>query len=132
MLLLDTQALVWHWTANTRLGNRARQAIDQALQESELAVSSITFWEAAMLREKGRLRFPENIEYWRQELLDSGLVEIPIDGVIAARAGALAGLPGDPADRIIVATALAGHQLMTSDRRILRWNGNLSTLDARQ
>ena len=85
-----------------------------------------------MLREKGRLRFPENIEYWRQELLDSGLVEIPIDGVIAARAGALAGLPGDPADRIIVATALAGHQLMTSDRRILRWNGNLSTLDARQ
>lgn len=85
-----------------------------------------------MLREKGRLRFPENIEYWRQELLDSGLVEIPIDGVIAARAGALAGLPGDPADRIIVATTFLGHQLMTSDERILRWEGNLRRLDARE
>ena len=37
----------------------------------------------------------------------------------------------DPADRIIVATALGGHRLVTADERILAWSGNLDRLDAR-
>jgi PIN domain nuclease of toxin-antitoxin system len=36
----------------------------------------------------------------------------------------------DPADRLIVATALAGHRLMTADQRILSWPGRLCRLDA--
>jgi PIN domain nuclease of toxin-antitoxin system len=36
----------------------------------------------------------------------------------------------DPADRLIVATALAGHRLMTADQRILGWPGRMSRLDA--
>ena len=39
---------------------------------------------------------------------------------------------GDPADRIIVATALQGHTLVTGDRTILAWDGNLARLDARE
>ncbi len=39
---------------------------------------------------------------------------------------------GDPADRLIVATALGGHQLLTADQRILNWPGPLSRLDARE
>ena len=37
----------------------------------------------------------------------------------------------DPADRIIVATALEGHRLLTADDLILRWSGGLDRLDAR-
>ena len=84
-----------------------------------------------MLLDKGRLAFPEDLTGWRLELLAQGLIEIPVDGEIAARAGTLAGLPGDPADRIIVSTALAGHQLVTSDTKILRWDSNLPRMDAR-
>ena len=84
-----------------------------------------------MLHGKGRLASLENIAQWRLGLLAQGLVEIPVDGEIAAQGGALAGLPGDPADRIIVATALTGHQLMTADESILRWSGNLRRIDAR-
>ena len=39
---------------------------------------------------------------------------------------------GDPADRIIVATAMEGHRLVTADERILRWDGDLDRLDARE
>jgi PIN domain nuclease of toxin-antitoxin system len=38
----------------------------------------------------------------------------------------------DPADRIIVATALEGHRLVTADQRMLDWPGNLNRLDARE
>ena len=85
-----------------------------------------------MLRSKGRLDFPENVGLWRRELLGQGLVEIPVDGEIGVRAYELAGFHGDPADRIIVATALQGHRLVTADERILGWPGSLNRLDARE
>ena len=68
---------------------------------------------------------------WRRDLLNLGLIEIPVDGGIATRAGLLTDMHGDPADRIIVATTLEGHQLVTADGKILQWPGPLSKLDAR-
>ncbi len=92
----------------------------------------MTFWELAMLQSKGRLGVRLEIGAWRQRLLAGGLIEIPLDGEIGIRAGLLPDLHGDPADRIIVATALAGHTLVTSDRQILDWSGQLDRIDARR
>ena len=75
---------------------------------------------------------PRYLPLWRDELLQEGFIEIPVNGGIGIRANQLAGLPGDPADRIIVATALEGHRLITADDRILSWPGQLDTLDARR
>ena len=85
-----------------------------------------------MLHEKGRMILLRDIGSWRRELLGQGLIEIPVDGDIGIRANALPDFHADPADRIIVATALGGHQLVTADERILSWGGNLDRLDARQ
>ena len=73
-----------------------------------------------------------DLDTWRLDLLEQGLVEIPISGRVAARAGLLPYIHGDPADRLIVATALEGHDLVTADRQILDWPGELSRLDARE
>ncbi len=91
----------------------------------------MTFWEVALLHGKGRLAFPGDIASWRAGLLEAGLVEIPVNGEIGIRAIQLGGLNGDPADRIIVATALIGdHRLVTADQRILQWPGPLNRLPA--
>ena len=132
MILLDTHVLVWLWTGDSHLGKSARRMMDVALRDQELAVSAMTFWEVAMLRNKGRLNFTEDVGLWRRELLGQGLVEIPVDGEIGIRANALPGFHADPADRIIVGTALEGHRLLTADAGILRWSGNLNRLDARE
>ncbi len=132
MILVDTHALIWLWTGEVRLGQAARRIIDGALSGQELAVSAMTFWEVAMLLTKGRLDFPEDVGLWRRELLGQGIVEIPVDGEIGIRANALAGFHADPADRIIVATALGGHTLVTGDEAILGWQGSLNRLDARE
>ena len=85
-----------------------------------------------MLVAKGRERFPEDVSNWRRDLLGQGLIEIPVDGDIGIRANALADFHADPADRIIVATALNGHRLVTADERILSWPGSIDRLDARE
>ena len=130
MIVLDTHVLIWHEQGDRRLGARARQAFESALQAGDAAVSAISFWEVGMQIRKGRLRLRLDPDAWRRDLQDQGLIEAPVDGGIATRAGLIADLHGDPADRIIVATALEGHQLVTADHQILDWPGPLNRLPA--
>ena len=132
MILLDTHVLLWLRLADARLGPKARFEIDQAWQSSEVAVSAISFWEVALLKEKGRIRFPENVGHWCREQLEQGVAEVAVNGEIAIRAVGLADFHADPADRLIVATALEGHRLLTADDRILDWAGPLNRVRADQ
>jgi len=132
VILFDTQTLYWWRINQARLGPAAFNLLSAAWQADDAAVSAISFWEIRMLQEKGRLSLPTDADSWRQELLADGLVEIPLTGDIGIRAAALANFHGDPADRMIVATALAGHRLVTSDRQILAWDGPLDRINARR
>ena len=130
-MLLDTHALVWLDEGNTRLGKTALSTIDQHLQANSLYVSSISFWEVAMLIEKNRLEISMSVDLWRKSLLDNGLQEIPLTGNVAIQSALLNDFHGDPADRMIVATAMqATAKLCTADRKILAWGGKLKRLDA--
>ena len=120
MLVLDTHALVWLDEGNPRLGKKALQTMDRALASGQLSVASISFWEIAMLVRKKRLDIRMELDVWRVELLQNGLQEIPLQGSTAIRAGQLQAFHGDPADRMIVATALENSAtLMTADKKIL-------------
>ena len=132
MILLDTHVLLWSRFGTARIGAKCRRSIGKALEEGELAVSAFSFWEVAMLRSKGRIELLRDIGSWRIDLLESGLIEIPVDGEIGIRAYSLADFHPDPADRIIVATAMDGHLLLTADDRILEWRGDLNRQDARE
>ena len=132
MIILDTHVLIWLLLNDDRIGEQTRGVIRNAWAESDVAVSAITFWEVAMLHEKERLSLLADIESWRAGLLDSGLIEIAVDGRVGIRAAELEDFHADPADRVIVATTLEGHRLVTADRRILGWSGNLDRLDARE
>ena len=83
-----------------------------------------------MLVHKGRIRLADDVHTWRREHLEQGVVETPVDGETGIRAVGLTDFHADPADRLIVATALTGHRLVTSDRRILEWPERLNRLDA--
>ncbi len=131
MLLIDTHVLVWLDEANEKLGQEAKNIIDDALLAGKLGVASISFWEIAMLVKKGRIAIGMELDIWRNELLHKGLHEIPIHGGIAIRAGQLVDMHGDPADRMIIATALEETAtLVTADSKILAWQGLPYKVDA--
>ena len=127
MLVLDTQTLLWWWFDVRRLGARATSMIEDHLDRGQIAVSSFSFWEISMLQLKERIDFVADIRAWRDGLVDRGVRILDVTAEIAIRANELADFHADPADRIIVATALDDHQLMTSDARFLAgmvsWSG---------
>lgn len=132
-LLLDTHTLVWLVEGDERLGPVGRELAEVALQTDTLLVSAISFWELAMLSKRRRLILAYPPDPWRRTALRQGVVEVPVTGDIGVIAAELDGLPGDPADRIITATALVrGCSLLTADERILEWSGSLTRHDARR
>ena len=132
MILPDTHVLIWFLESNPRLGLTAQNRIREAAASGQAAFSAISVWEVALLLSKGRLTLNVSAVQWRQSLLDAGFIEIPVDGAIAARSVALPDFHDDPADRIIIATAQEGHQLITEDRDILNWPGQLNRFPARR
>ena len=132
MILLDTHAAIW-LTIEKGLGRQSQRIADKALAVDELAISTFSFWELAMLASKGRLRALESAGKLRAELLALGLRELPVTGDIAILVAEFEGLHGDPADRIIAATAIAHDAtLMTADDKLLRWRHRLKRQDAEQ
>lgn len=133
MILLDTNALIWMAEHNPRLGPTAAKAVERSFRDDRLAISAVSFWEVALLSTKNRLELGEPVAAFRRRTLAQGVREIPLDGEIAIASVQLSGLPGDPADRFIAATAMSlDATLLTADDRLLDWRGDLKTHDARR
>lgn len=132
MIILDTHALLWMDRNDASLGSQSRRLIEDAWRKDTVAVSAISFWEAAMLAQRGRIVLPVAVETWRADLLQAGIHEISINGRIALLATSFHDLHRDPADRFIAATAMHhGAILITADSKILGWQAGLSSQDAR-
>jgi len=130
VILLDTHCAIW-FTTDSGLGKRSQAIADEALAADQLAISVISFWEISMLVAKRRLRSVDSASNLREVVLNSGINEIPLTGDIAILAGNLESLHGDPADRFIVATAIAHEAtLMTADARLLEWRHKLRRQNA--
>ena len=131
MIVLDTHVLLWMDRDDAALGQQARELISQAWARGKVAVSAISFWECAMLAQRGRITLPMEAEIWRADLLQAGVSELPLDGRIAQLATRLDGMHRDPADRFIAATAIQNDAiLLTADQNILAWQGALKAESA--
>jgi PIN domain nuclease of toxin-antitoxin system len=113
-VLLDTHAIHW-WSAEPE---RLSRAAVRAIEGSDgLAVSAITWYELAWMARHERIEVSIPVRTWLGELAR----DVRIAGISPAIADAAASLPatftGDPADRIIYATAIEhGWRLVTKDR----------------
>lgn len=115
-VLLDTHVVHW-WSAEPeRLSRAAAEAISTA---DALGVADITWYELAWLASHGRIVLAVPLPAWLDGLA-SHLRTLAVTPAIAALAATLADpFPGDPADRLIFATAAQhGWPLVTKDRRL--------------
>ena len=120
MILLDTHAWIWWASDSPKLTKKALKIINDA---DKIMVSSISCWETAMLVSKGRLSFDRDVEVWIDLALKLPNVHLaPLTPSIAVRSCRLDNIEGDPADRIIVATAMQyGCKLVSKDERIKKF-----------
>jgi len=57
MVVLDTCAWLWMWSAPKKLSRAAREAIERDRKHDGLVVSIMSAWEIAKLVQKGKLVF---------------------------------------------------------------------------
>jgi PIN domain nuclease of toxin-antitoxin system len=130
MILLDTHAWIWWLSAPNELSPKALAAVERGVQESEVYVSSISVWEAALLVERGRLVLSMPFNDWLSRCESLPFLHfVPVDNRIAVRAVHLPGdFHKDPADRIITATAMEKNLLLVTLDRKLRGYPHVRTV----
>ncbi len=127
MLLLDTHAWIWLASEPAKLGRAVRKRLASSTPR---AVAAISCWEIATLVDRKRIELDRGSAQWMDDTMQELRLELlPLTPAIAARAFQLGdAFHGDPADRLIVATALVhGATLATKDRLIGK-SGTVPTL----
>jgi PIN domain nuclease of toxin-antitoxin system len=115
-----------------RLGRAARRACNAALAADQLEIPTLVYYELSEVLKRRRVPGASSVREWRDHILSLGIREVDLTAQIAIRASDLENLPGDPFDRLIVATALIQEAvLLTADQPILSWPGPIKRQDAR-
>lgn len=122
LTICDTHILLF-WADNpSRLSAPASAAIDLGIQSSTLACSDISLWEIAMLYTRGRINSRAGVSpaaYMRDILTGMAMAVLPITAEIAELSQSAVFSHGDPADRLIAATAFAHRiALITADEKL--------------
>ena len=121
-VLVDTHVLLWWIEDRGRLSPAQAEVVEAAGEGTPILVSDISLWEIAMLVHKGRIRLALPLRAWLERAVAPPLVQrVGISPAVAAEVAALPeSFHGDPADRILVATArVFGCTLVTADERIV-------------
>lgn len=119
--LLDTHAWI-----QRALGEPLPSVVERTLTENSdgLAIADVSLWEAAKLVELGRLELAVSLAEFFRLAVTSDLTVLPISPAVAERVATLEadGFHRDPADQLIVATALVHRlRLVSDDSRIRQW-----------
>lgn len=125
MIVLDTHAWIWFVSNPDILSKRAEKAVNAAVKDKSILISSISAWEVALLVTKKRLKLTLDITDWLAKSESLPFIQfVPVTNSIAVKSVNLPlPLHSDPADRIIIATALSvGAPLVTKDEKLLSYS----------
>jgi PIN domain nuclease of toxin-antitoxin system len=123
-ILLDTHAWIWLFNGSTELSQDVVEQIDLAGNRGKVFVSAISVWELSMLVAKNRVSLSQPIDQWvKKSFSQPGVNLASMLPEIAIESSFLPGeFHGDPADRIIVATARINNLiLLTRDQKIISY-----------
>ena len=117
-VLLDTATWINAVKEPETLSARALNILRN--ESNSFFLSDISLLEASMLSRKGRVDFGTTFAEWLEKALAASLQVLPISARVASAENRLPLVfHGDPADRIIAATAIAHDlTLLTPDHRI--------------
>ena len=119
MIVIDTHVWVWWQADPKRLSKKAARALKNA---KSIGVPAICLWEFSMLVQRDRIRLDRSALEWLNDALDvPGVRIVDLTPSVAVQSTRLPStFHNDPADRLIVATALnEGAPLISADQKFV-------------
>lgn len=123
-LLLDTHVWIWLAEGNPIISPTTRKAIDRAQKRDHLLIAPISVWEISMLVQRKRIALEMDLSDWLKQWVESpGILIAEFSLQVALLSNRLPGtIHGDPADRILIASAYENNAvLVTADEKILEF-----------
>ena len=124
MIVLDTHVWIWWVSEPDRLSPAAHTTLSDARQ---IGICPISIWEISTKAAKGKLSLDRDLEVWVHQALarpSTALLELSPEVAILAGQLGEQGFHGDPADRLITASAMCrGVELVTKDQAIRAFTG---------
>jgi PIN domain nuclease of toxin-antitoxin system len=124
VIVLDTHVLLWWALDPERLSVRATELVSR-MERSGGFASSISIWELGVKIRRKKLELGITIDEFARRVQLTGVVELmPVETTTWLRSIALEWDHRDPADRVIVATALlANVPVLTKNEAIHAFDG---------
>jgi PIN domain nuclease of toxin-antitoxin system len=132
---------LWWLTGSPDLNESDRRALDRAAEAQQLFLSAISLWEAQTLHAKRRIELPISFSDWLRRATAPGVITVlPLDVEVVICLGRMPrDFHGEPADRLIVATART-HLLplatrdehLRKSRAVRFWRGSRETMRKRR
>lgn len=124
MIFLDTCALLW-WSLDPNALSQPAKAICAEMEERGGYASSISIWEIGTKVKRGKLDLGISVSEFARRIEQSGVVElVSVDLTTWLKSLSLDWEHRDPADRVIVATALLlGLPILTKDALMRTFRG---------
>lgn len=114
-LLLDTHTLLWWRMDDERLPRTLDSVITD--RQNEILVSIVSFWEMAIKRSLGKLKFEGSLDRFAATLIrENGFTQLPLEVPHLSRLEHLPHHHRDPFDRLLIAQTLeTGARAVTDD-----------------
>ena len=135
MIVIDTHALIWLIEGDRKLGALAAERINAARSASSVLIPAVVPWEIGLLTVRGKIELTFDPLRWIElTLMLPGFSLAPLTPEIAIGSASLEWSHRDPADRMMVSTAIVHDaMLLTADEKILAYAaaGHVKVIDAR-
>lgn len=125
-VLLDTHVWIWLMLGSNELSKDFIKSIKTAQENENILISPISIWEIGMLEAKNKIRLDRDCQDWIDHALNhEGIKLVALTPRIAIQSSRLPGdlpgdLHGDPADRLLIATAHEENAVLVScDSKII-------------
>ncbi len=120
--LFDTHALIF-WNNKEMVSEDFLHFFDKQEQQGRLYISSLSFWEVALLVKRGSIALPD-VHVWKNEILENTNIHLTdpsasemIDSVL------LPDIHKDPFDRLLIAQARQSNfMIVTKDQQIQKYD----------
>ncbi|MBQ4465972.1 MAG: type II toxin-antitoxin system VapC family toxin [Oscillospiraceae bacterium] len=120
MILLDTHAIYWFLSEDTKLPEHTRQLIES---DRNVFVSILSFWEMSIKSSIGKMELPASVTAMIQECKRMGFTLLPIEPAHLERLKFLPKIHGDPFDRLLICQAQEESlTLVTRDENIPKYD----------